>query len=86
MGDAGDHVAAMTCGTAVGRQLGKTACRLLCTNLWMACVKTAPILWLHGEMLGIPAQAHAHNRAFNWKNAIHSLCIEQTENCPHATP
>jgi hypothetical protein len=52
----------------------------------MACVKTAQSLWLHREMLGIPAPTHAHNSTFNWKNAIHTLCIEETENCPHATP
>jgi hypothetical protein len=52
----------------------------------MACVKTAPILWLRREMLGIPAPTYAGNSTFNWKNAVHTLCIVETKNCPHATP
>jgi hypothetical protein len=64
----------------------RTLTGFLCTNLWMACVKTARSLWLRREMLGIAAWTHAHNSTFNWKNAIHTLCIGETGNCPHATP
>jgi hypothetical protein len=28
-------------------------------------------------MLGIPAPDHAHNRSVNWKNTIHTLCLEK---------
>ena len=28
-------------------------------------------------MLGILPSGHAHNRILSWKNAIHTLCIEE---------
>ena len=28
-------------------------------------------------MLGIPIQDHINNRIVSWKNAIHTLCIEE---------
>jgi hypothetical protein len=38
--------------------------------------KKAASLWAGREMLGIAAAAHAHVKAVNWANTIHTLCTK----------
>ena len=56
---------------------GQTRSRLLCTNLWMTCVKRRRLCVQAREMLGIAVPDHVNNRTFSWENTIHTLCIEE---------
>jgi hypothetical protein len=59
---------------------------LLCTTMWITCVKRRRACARLGEMLGIVLPGRARNRAFTWGSAIYALWTEKKRNCPHATP
>ena len=50
---------------------------LLCTTMWIACVKRRRACAHIGEMLGIVLPGRAGNRAFSWESAIHALWTER---------
>ena len=50
---------------------------LLCTTMWITCVKRRRACAHIGEMLGIVLPGRARNRAFTWESAIHALCTEK---------
>jgi hypothetical protein len=49
----------------------------LCTNLWMTCVKQRRSCAQAGENAGDSGLDRAHDRSVNWKNTIHTLCMEK---------
>ena len=51
--------------------------RLLCTTMWITCVKRRRACAHIGELLGIVLPGRARNRALTWESAIHALCIEK---------
>jgi hypothetical protein len=50
---------------------------LLCTTMWITCVKRRRACAHIGEMLGIVLLGRARNRAFTWESAIHALWTEK---------
>jgi hypothetical protein len=50
---------------------------LLCTTMWITCVKRRRACAHIGEMLGIRGPGRAHDRAFTWESAIRALCMEK---------
>jgi len=50
---------------------------LLCTTMWITCVKRRRACAHIGEMLGIVLPGRARNRAFTWESAIHALWTEK---------
>ena len=56
---------------------GELLTGLLCTTMWISCVKRRRACALIGEMLGIALPGRARNRAFAWESAIRALCIEK---------
>ena len=50
---------------------------LLCTTMWIACVKRRQGCAHIGEMLGIVLSGGAHDRAFTWESTARTLCIEK---------
>ena len=50
---------------------------LLCTTMWIACVKRRRACAHIGEMLGIVLPGRARNRAFTWESAIYALWTEK---------
>jgi hypothetical protein len=50
---------------------------LLCTTMWITCVKRRRACAHIGEMLGIVLPGRARNRAFTWESAIRVLWTEK---------
>ena len=50
---------------------------LLCTTMWITCVKRRRACAHIGEMLGIVLSGRARNRAFTWESAIRALWTEK---------
>jgi hypothetical protein len=50
---------------------------LLCTTMWITCVKRRRACAHIGEMLGIVLPGRARNRAFTWESAIRALWTEK---------
>ena len=50
---------------------------LLCTTMWITCVKRRRACVHIGEMLGIVLPGRARNRAFTWESATHDLWTEK---------
>jgi hypothetical protein len=56
---------------------------LLCTTMWITCVKRRRACAHIGEMLGIVLRGRARNRAFTWESAIHALWTEKKSETVH---
>src|SRR5208337_2668989 len=54
---------------------GELVTALLCTTMWITCVKRRRACAYTVEMLGIRLPGRARNRAFTWESAIRTLCI-----------
>ena len=50
---------------------------LLCTTMWITCVKRRQACAHIGEMLGIVLPGRAHDRAFTWESTARTLCMEK---------
>ena len=50
---------------------------LLCTTLWITCVKRRPACAHFGEMLGSPLPVRSFNEALTWENIVYTLCIDK---------
>jgi hypothetical protein len=45
--------------------------------MWIACAKSRRACARRVEMLGIGRPDDAHNSAFTWEIAVHTLCIKK---------
>jgi hypothetical protein len=50
---------------------------LLCTTMWIACVKRRRACAHIGKCWGLCCRGRARNRAFTWESAIHALWTEK---------
>ena len=56
---------------------GELRAGLVCTTMWITCVKRRQACAHIGEMLGIVLPGRAHDRAFTWESTARALCIEK---------